>query len=100
VSERVLKALETVSYKTEDFIIKETGKSENEFSFVLVLNSIYKGFGYLKKSEVEYSTQDYLSATTLYKDNRDVHRILQGYLKKNKEALVSVSPIFEGGLFG
>jgi len=91
-NKRVKEAIASVSFETDNFIIKEVGKTENEFSYVLVLNSIYKGFGYLKERTSGYETSDYLKAITSQKDNRDVNRILQSYIYKNPKSVEPIKP--------
>ena len=97
---RVQQAIASVTYASESFVIKESGRSEDEFAFVLVQNSFYKGFGYLPKTIVEPKVDDYLSKIELQKDNRDVHRIIQGYLKRNTDKLEPIQDVFDVGLFG
>ncbi len=89
-NKRVQAAIASVSFQTDNFIIKEAGKNKEEFSYVLVLNSLYKGFGYLKKDKKELITEDYLKAIISQKDNRDVNRILQGYIKKNPKSIIDL----------
>lgn len=89
-NERVQAAIASVSFQTDNFIIKEAGKNKEEFSYVLVLNSLYKGFGYLKNDKKELIAEDYLQAIISQKDNRDVNRILQGYLKKNPKSIIDL----------
>jgi len=102
-NKRVKEAIKSISFQAENFILKEAGKNENEFSYVLVLNSIYKGFGYLKNSDKAFQLNDYLDAIINQKDNRDVNRILQSYIKKNPESLlpleVEVTPVDGFSLF-
>lgn len=86
-NKRVQAAIQSVSFQTDNFILKEVGKNKGEFSYVLVLNSLYKGYGYLKNSKEELSIEDYLAAIISQKDTRDVNRILQGYIKKNPKSL-------------
>lgn len=85
---RVQQAINSVRFNVNNFIIKEKGRSEKEFAFVLVLNGTYKGFGYLKKSKKTITIDDYLKSLTPLKDNKDVNRILNAYLKKNEEAAI------------
>ncbi|MEQ6123514.1 exonuclease domain-containing protein [Pseudotenacibaculum sp. MALMAid0570] len=82
---RVKNAIESLGLQTENLVIKEKGRTENEIGFVLILNGIYKGFGYLDK-EIELENPDeYLFYVQPQKDNRDIQRILRYYLNK-KEA--------------
>ncbi len=86
-NQRVNEAIQSVVFDAENFIIKEAGKENNEFSYVLVLNNLYKGYGYLKKEEKEFVTQDYLNGLIEQKDNQDIHRILKGYMKRTPNYL-------------
>ena len=68
-------------------VIKENGRNDKEIGFVLILNGIYQGFGYIdKKLELKIS-EDYLLHVKPQKDNRDVQRILKSYLSKNEKQL-------------
>lgn len=96
-NKRVKKAIASVSFQTDNFVIKEAGRSEDEFSYVLFLGSLYKGYGYLKNKKEEFTVDDYLSELIDQKDNRDVNRILQGYIKKNTH---SVFPLEVGFTLG
>lgn len=87
-NERVKEAIQSVSFKADNFVIKEKGKRKEEFSFVLVLNNLYQGYGYLKKKKQTFSINDYLEGIVAQKDNRDINRILQGYIKKNPECII------------
>jgi DNA polymerase-3 subunit epsilon len=96
-NKRVLKAIESVRFESENFIIKETGRAKDENAYVLILNGIYKGFGYAKKSEKLDSVTDYCEIITSRKDNNDVKRILKQYVEKNKNQIVPLKytePVF------
>ena len=86
---RVIKAIESVGLKAENLVIKENGRTENEIGFALILDGIYKGFGYVDMHQDEQleNPEDYLFFVELQKDNRDVQRILTSYLKKDKIVL-------------
>ena len=84
-NERVQQAIASVKFNTENFVIKETGRTSKEHSIVLVLNGIYKGFGYINKNIESATVNDYFNNITTQKDNNDVKRILNSYLKNNIE---------------
>ena len=101
-NKRVQKAIESVQFGAETFVLKEKGRTEEEEAFVLVSNSVYKGFGYMAKDTVMESVSDYMEVITPQNDNRDVHKILSWYLKKNPEALIPLSaelPLLNFDLF-
>ncbi len=89
-NKRVNKAINSIKFSTENFIIKEKGRNKKEYACVLVLNGIYKGFGYISKRKKLKDLDDYLDHITLHKDNNDVKRILNAYLKKSSESIVEV----------
>ncbi len=89
-NKRVNKAINSIRFSTENFIIKEKGRNKKEYACVLVLNGIYKGFGYISKRKKLKDLDDYLDHITLRKDNNDVKRILNAYLKNSSDSIVEV----------
>ncbi|MDP3312426.1 exonuclease domain-containing protein [Lutibacter sp.] len=89
---RVQNAIESVQFNTQNFVIKEAGRTSKEIGIVLILNGIYKGFGYMNKRKKITSIDDYFDNITSQKDNNDVKRILNYYLKNNME---TVEPLNE-----
>ncbi len=89
-NKRVNKAIKSIKFSTENFIIKEKGRNKKEYACVLVLNGIYKGFGYISKRKKLKDLDDYLDHITLRKDNNDVKRILNAYLKNSSDSIVEV----------
>lgn len=85
---RVQKAVSSIQFKTNSFIINEKGRHENESAFVLVINGMYKGYGYLTNTSKENAIASHLKNLILQKDNKDIHRILKWYLKHNPENLI------------
>ena len=89
-NKRVLKAIESVKYKSENFIIKEAGRTENEDAYILIVNGIYKGFGYANTTEQLENVDDYNKIITSQKDNNDIKRILNYYLKNNTDTIYNL----------
>lgn len=81
-NKRVNKAIQSLGLQTENLVIKENGRSDKEVGFVLILNGIYQGFGYIDKNLELSNTEDYLIHVKPQKDNRDIQRILNSYLSK------------------
>ncbi len=84
---RARKAIDSIRFVTENFIIKEGGRNNKEYAYVLILNGIYKGFGYMNKRKKIKAVSNYLDTLSLQKDNNDVKRILNSYLKNNIDNL-------------
>jgi DNA polymerase-3 subunit epsilon len=89
-NKRVQKAILSFQFETENFIIKETGRTNKENAYVLVINGIYKGFGFENKDRKMLSANDYLEVITEQKDNNDIKRILNSYLKKTNNTLKNI----------
>jgi len=87
---RVQQAISSIKFKMENFVIQETGRHKNEYAYILILNSIYRGYGYFNKKDIIKSSEDYLNLLVKHKDNKDIKRILNSYLDKNSE---NVKPI-------
>ena len=79
---RVYDAIESLGLQTENLVIKEKGRNTKEIGFVLILNRIYQGFGYINKKIKIEDTDDYQLYLQPQQDNRDIQRILKSYLTK------------------
>ena len=86
-NKRVHKAIKSLGLQTDNLVITENGRNDKELGFVLILNGIYQGFGYVDKKLEFNSLEDYLAHINPQKDNRDVQRILKSYLSKNENHL-------------
>ncbi len=86
-NKRVEKAIKSVGIGAENIVIKEKGRTKNEIGFALILDGIYKGFGYVEKHQSEQleNPEDYQFFVEPKKDNRDVQRIIASYLKKKEK---------------
>jgi DNA polymerase-3 subunit epsilon len=86
----VQEAIDSLKFKAENFIIKETGRTSSEYAYVLVLNGIYKGFGYANKKQKITSAEDYFGMLSTQKENNDVRRILNSYVNRNNASIVAL----------
>ena len=83
-NERVNKALKTLLNK-ETYIIKETGRTTDEESVILVKNGVYCGFGFFSKLGSKFSLDTYEDLIDSKQDNSDIQRILRSYQNKNEK---------------
>ena len=81
-NKRVHDAINSLGLQTENLVIKEKGRNTKEIGFVLILNGIYQGFGYVDKKIKLEDTNDYQLYLQPQQDNRDVQRIIKSYLTK------------------
>lgn len=91
---RVEQVLSDLQFESKNFVIKEKGRKKKEFAFILVLNGIYKGFGYASHKQSFKTVQDYYDIIINQKDNRDTKRILNAYLEQNIENIEVLSSDF------
>jgi DNA polymerase-3 subunit epsilon len=91
---RVLEAIASVKFDSENFVIKETGRTSEELTFILITDGVYRGFGYLPV-DATHTPKEYKDALFMQKDNNDIKRILNSYLKNNSEMLLSLGSEFE-----
>ncbi len=98
-NKRVVEAITSITFETDNFIIKEQGKTENEFSYALVLNGAYEGYGYMNKSDESNNSEVYKQYLKPQKDNQDIRRILNSHLKKNPESIQYIEHKELGSLF-
>lgn len=92
---RVQQAINSIQFETENFVIKEKGRTENESAYILIANGIYKGFGFAKKTLKLENVNDYLNFIETKKDNVDIKRILNAFLKEDCEIVQLKGKIFE-----
>jgi DNA polymerase-3 subunit epsilon len=88
---RVKEAIKSVGIGAENLVIKEKGRTKNEVGFALILDGIYKGFGYIeaKQEEALSAPEDYQFFVKPQKDNRDIQRIIVSYIKKKEQLKTS-----------
>ncbi|WP_445747557.1 exonuclease domain-containing protein [Polaribacter sp.] len=81
---RVQEAIKSVGIGAKNLVIKEQGRTENEIGFALILDGIYKGFGFVERQQAVLleNPEDYQFFVLPQKDNRDIQRILGGYVRK------------------
>ncbi len=81
-NETIQQALNELPSESISYIILEKGREEDELAFVLVENSRYLGYGFVDKSTPLHSIEDFKNYVIPQADNKDVHYILNTYLKK------------------
>ena len=98
-NQRVQDAVSDLQFENQDFIIWEKGRTQTETAFVLVQGGVYKGFGYCPTQLIKAPATSLARFLTAQKDNRDIHRILNSYLKKFPENAISMTVPVEENLF-
>ncbi len=88
-NQRVNEAIERLQegYFEKDYLLVEQGRSKDELAVILIENGEYKGFGYTD-TESGQSINDLKSVIQSYAHNRDVVKIIGGYMKTKKKLKV------------
>lgn len=81
---RVSKAFEKFTYKDENVIIIDKGRSISEKSVVLVNKGQYLGYGYIEESDMIEDPDQLYNYIKEKRDNKDTRQIIRNYLKNNK----------------
>ena len=87
---RVKQAIEEIRGESDSCIIRQPGRNEKEQSFVLIENGVYMGFGFTDKTTDISNLSLFREKLILQQDNRDVQRILRGFMNKNKDQITYV----------
>lgn len=89
-NERVKLAIEEIRGESDSCIIQEVGRHDEEQAFVMIENGVYLGFGFTSKTADFSDLENFRKNLVLQQDNRDVQRILRGFMTKNKEKITYV----------
>ncbi len=99
-NKRVMQAIDSITFKTDNFVITEQGKTSDELSYALVINGVYEGYGYIDKNQQNNSTSEvYFERLKPQKDNQDIRRIINAHVKKNPESVLPIEHKALGSLF-
>lgn len=82
-NKRVERAIHSMGLQADNLVIKEKGRTKDEIGFALILNGIYKGFGFVEAQQdaLLNNPEDYQFFVQPQKDNRDIQRILNSFLR-------------------
>jgi DNA polymerase-3 subunit epsilon len=82
-NKRVLEMLKNYELQHTNHLIIDKGRTQEEYSIVLIKNNKYRGFGFVDKNQQLHpgNVEDYIQA---FDDNKDVRQIIRSYLKHKK----------------
>ncbi|NPA37905.1 MAG: GIY-YIG nuclease family protein [Chlorobi bacterium] len=81
---RVEKLLQELSCRFNNAVIIDKGKNRDDVSLVVIENGTYLGYGWMEKDNPVSSAKEFKEFIEPMEDNRDVRKIISGYLKSNK----------------
>ena len=95
-NERVKRTLESYSLAGDSYLLKDVGRSEDEYTVVWVQNGAYQGFGYFSQDvqDLELIKENIIKAM----DNRDVIGIIKSFVTKNNLELIPLKNTEQYGM--
>jgi len=82
-NERVQAALAHLKQGLDNCLVLDRGRTQEELAVIQVQNGRYVGFGYTEPELAGQDPESLLACVEPYPDNRDVRRILYGFLRRN-----------------
>ena len=81
---RTREALKQFDYIHQNMIILDKGRTINEKAVVMIENGKYLGFGFIDLTCFGGSMDEFRDCIKKHEDNRDIQKIINGYLLKKK----------------
>ena len=81
---RTREAIKQFEYIHQNMIILDKGREMNEKSVVFIENGKYLGFGFIDTTYFGGSMDEFKDCIKEHSDNRDIQKIINGYLLKKK----------------
>ena len=89
---RVNRSISSFRYRSPDFFIIDSGRSQTERAIVKIEKGRYIGFGFISDDTDHKDLETLHDCIKSYHDNRDIQSIIQGYIKrKNSLKIINFS---------
>ena len=72
------------SYPFPDFLFTENGRKHGEFTFILIKNNQFKGYGYFELYHQIKSMSQIVTRLVSMQENNDVKKLIYSFLLKKK----------------
>ena len=83
-NKRVDELIKSLTCRFKNAVIIDRGKNRDVVSLVVIENGTYLGYGWMEKDNPVNSPEEFKEYIEFMEDNRDVRRIISGYLKNKK----------------
>lgn len=90
-NERAMEAIGSFSFRNESFFIVDVGRTDTEKSIVSIERGEYKGFGFIDHSMTEPNVDTINDCIKKYNHNKDIQKILRGFMKKGIKKIRTVN---------
>lgn len=81
---KVESALASYKQAYRNMLIFDQGRTEEEYSVILVENNTYKGFGWVPKEQGYSEIDSYRDYIQTYDDNKTIQQLIRSYVKTGK----------------
>jgi DNA polymerase-3 subunit epsilon len=92
-NKRVQLFLENYTYKNDNVIIVDSGRSHSEQSAILIENGTYKGYGFYQLNYQINNIEILRDIITPMDDNRDTQHLIQSFLRNKRVKKIIPLPI-------
>ena len=79
-----MKLCKSLSYPYPDFLLTENGRKRGEFTFILIKNYEFKGYGYFELNHQIKSMSQIISRLVSMEENNDAKKLICSFLLKKK----------------
>ena len=79
-----MKLCKSFSYPFPDFLLTENGRKHGEFTFILIKNYQFKGYGYFELNHQIKSMSQIISRLVSMEENNDAKKLIYSFLLKKK----------------
>tara|TARA_R110000868_G_scaffold21640_11_gene89842 strand:+ start:7696 stop:9084 length:1389 start_codon:yes stop_codon:yes gene_type:complete len=87
---KVKQLISTISSNTENFFIKEKGRSAEESALILVQNNTYIGYGFISNQDSIVHIDELMSFIKLQNNTFETQQIITNYITKNSKKVVQL----------
>jgi len=81
---RVEMALSNYRQAYSNMVIVDQGRSEDEYSIIVVENNMYKGFGWIPADVQIVDIDEFKGSITNYDDNKNIQQLIRSYVNAGK----------------
>ena len=83
-NKRVLKLIESHTFKNQNMILIDFGREVDERSAILIENGVFRGFAYFNLNFQIHTTAVLKSIITPMENNKDAQHIIQSFMRRHK----------------
>ena len=83
-NKKIMELCKSFSYPFSDFLLTENGRKQGEFTYILIKNYQFKGYGYFELYHQIKSMSQIVSRLVSMEENNDVKKLINSFLLKKK----------------